>query len=410
METSKQNMAKDMLWNTIGNLVYFFCQWIMTVVVVRLASYEEAGYFALAMSTSATFSAIAFFSMRNFQVSDVNNEFSNNEYVGSHVLTCTLAFILCALKALNSTNTYQMLCIDSFMLIKIAESIVDVLHGVNQKISRYDLIGKSCMIRGIVSIVVFIFGLVVLKNTCIAILLTAICNLLVAIFYDYRATSSLVDLKPIIWNTNIKKLLWKCLPLMICSFLLSAIPLVAKTALQKELGTEILGKYSSIASPTLIVQVMASYAFSPMLPHISELYVRKNFEGFYSVLKKLLIVFLIFSICMFAGGAILGKIGLTILYGKDILEYYYTFMPLIGCTLMTAVVWTFISIVTAIRKIYWMLAGILLGYLGTYVLADKLIVSFGVNGTSYIHILSFLFIFVWLLFITVISCKKEERN
>lgn len=409
-ENSKSSMAKNMMWNTIGNIVYCVCQWVMTIAVVRLASYEEAGYFALAMSTSSTFSTISLFSMRNYQVSDINNEFSNNEYVGSHVITCSLAYLLCAINALGSTNMYQMLCIDAFMLIKIAESFVDVLHGVNQKYGRYDFIGKSCLIRGVVTVIGFVGGLIVLKNTYLSILITAALNLLIVVIYDWKHTNSLVKITPIIWNKNIKKLLLNCAPLVATNFLLSLVTLFPKTELQHILGTDILGKYSSIASPTLVVQIFASYAFNPMIPHISELYTRKHFEAFYSLLKKLLLFFAGFAVFIFIGGAIFGRLGLTILYGKDILDYYYVFFPLIGCTLMTAYVWIMISVVTAIRKIYSMLVAMGISIAIVWLLADKFITSFGINGTSYIQILGFAIFLIALLGITINTCKKEEKR
>ncbi len=142
MSEKKSTLAKAMLWNTVGNLVYCICQWVITILAVKLDSYGAAGYLSLAMSTSSTFSTIAMFSMRNYQVSDVKNEFKDAEYLGSRLITSVIAIVLCALFAINSTSVYQMLCIDAFMVIRIAESIVDVIHGINQKFDRYDLIGK----------------------------------------------------------------------------------------------------------------------------------------------------------------------------------------------------------------------------------------------------------------------------
>ena len=68
MENAKGSLAKEMMWNSIGNLVYCICQWVITILTVRLCSYEMAGYLSLAMSTSSTFSTISLFSMRNYQV------------------------------------------------------------------------------------------------------------------------------------------------------------------------------------------------------------------------------------------------------------------------------------------------------------------------------------------------------
>ena len=96
MDDRKQ-MTKNIAWNTFGSVFYSACQWLITVLVVHLSSYESAGYLSLAMTTSSSFSAISLYSMRNFQVSDVKGEYNCNEYVGSRIDTCILGFVCCAI-------------------------------------------------------------------------------------------------------------------------------------------------------------------------------------------------------------------------------------------------------------------------------------------------------------------------
>ena len=48
-EPPKQLSVKaNMLWNSIGSMTYLACQWLITIVVVRLSSgYEDAGLLSL---------------------------------------------------------------------------------------------------------------------------------------------------------------------------------------------------------------------------------------------------------------------------------------------------------------------------------------------------------------------------
>lgn len=48
-------MKKNLLWNTIGTFLYTFAQWVLTVLVVRMDSYEFAGYLAIAITASSTY-------------------------------------------------------------------------------------------------------------------------------------------------------------------------------------------------------------------------------------------------------------------------------------------------------------------------------------------------------------------
>lgn len=386
------SLAKDMLWNTVGNLVYCVCQWVITILTVRLCSYEATGYLSLAMSTSSTFSTISLFSMRNFQVSDVKEQFSDSEYIGSRFLTCILALLLCCIYTISCSSSYQRICIIAFMLIRLVEGAVDVLHGINQKYGRYDFIGKSLFLRGIVTIIMFLAGILITHDVFSSLLLTAGGNAIAFILFDIRKTNSLEKLNARIFSKRVFFLLKECFPLVVSSFLISLIPLIPRNAIQTIQGNEILGVYSSIASPTMVVQVFAQYAFGPLLPKISLMFIENRFDQFMSVFHKLLIVFLGFAGVITLGGIILGKLGLSILYGKSILDYYNLFMPLVWCTIGTACSWILISIVTAVRRAKPLMLIMLVGFVIDLLLTNVFINYFGTNGASYIQILSFLVI------------------
>ena len=407
-----RQLVSDMAWNTFGNIIYCICQWIITILVVRFASYEEAGYLGLAMTTTSTFATISLFNMRNYQVSDVKNEFSPNEYVGSRILTTTFAVICCLFSGFHSKNFYQMICINAFMLIRIAESFADVLHGVDQKYGRYDLIGKSYVIRGLLTVSFFTVIIAVTNSAAFAIIAIRLTNLFAVFFFDLRKTSRLSKIKPVLWNSGIRLLLIKCVPLVLISFVLSLIPLTAKQSLQNILGTDNLGKYSSIASPTLIVQVFASYAFNPLIPRISVMFMEERYSDFRLFLKRILVFFFCFSVIVFCGAIIFGRLGLKILYGAEILEYYDAFYPLVGCTILTAYSWIMMAIVTVIRGIIPMMVGIVLSYLTVYFFADGMITCYGMNGASMIQLLGYSAFLLFLIIYTfsVISRKEKIGN
>ena len=409
MSEKNRSLGRNMAWNMTGNLVYSVCQWVITILVVRLDSYGSAGILSLAMSTSSTFSTIAMFSMRNYQVSDVKSEFQDAEYLGSRVITCIVAIIMCSIYAIRSNSIYQMLCIDAFMLIRIAESIVDVIHGIDQKFERYDIIGKSLFLRGIATDVAFIGGLFVFHDLLYSLLLIGMANIIIVIIYDIRKIKQLENLSIIINDKHILILLKKCVPIVITSFVLSMIPLIPKTAIQTILGNDTLGIYSSIASPTLVVQVFATYAFNPLIPRIAILYKEKKYDEFLSIFYKIILFFIGFAVFTCFGAVLFGRIGLKILYGNDILNSYQLFMPLVWCTILTAYIWIMNSIVTSIRKIRPMMISTIIGFGFCCLFNNSFIYIFGTNGASYIQICSYGVIFVSLLLITLITIRRDKK-
>ncbi|EOT28300.1 hypothetical protein C805_00442 [Eubacterium sp. 14-2] len=405
------DMKKNIAWNTCGSVFYCVCQWLITILVVWLDSYGAAGDLSLAMTTSSSFSAIALFSMRNFQVSDVTEEYSAGQYVSSRILTCGAAVISCLAVSLLSGNTpYEVLCIGAFMVIRVAEAVVDVLHGINQKYMRYDLIGKSYMIRGIFTVVSFCAGMALVGNLMVTLMIMAGLNLLTAILYDWRNTGKLEGFSICLKDRKILNLLTACVPIVVFSFLLSLENLIPKTILKEQYGRDQLGIYSSMASPTLVVQVFASVAFNPFLPAFSLAYQQGELKRFRNMFHKSLVVLAAMCLVVTLGAVLFGKVGLKILFGPDILEHYGLFLPIVWCTILTALIWILSSLVVALRRIQWLLIGMIGDFLVCVLAAEPVVGIYEKNGVSILQIGAYAVYIIYLIAVCEISTRKEKTD
>ena len=97
------------------------------------------------------------------------------------------------------------------MMIRVAEAIVDVLHGINQKYMRYDLIGKSYIIRGILTVGSFCAGLAFTGNLMVTLMIMAGLNLLTAFVYDWIHTGKLEEFSIRLKDSRIRNLLTACI-------------------------------------------------------------------------------------------------------------------------------------------------------------------------------------------------------
>lgn len=407
----KSDIKVNIFWNTFGSIFYCLCQWVITVLVVRIDSFEASGQLSLAMTTSSSFSAIALFSMRNYQMSDVDEQYKTMHYVGSRVVTCLISFVLCmGYSVMTGVSTYQLLCIAFFMVIRLVEATVDVLHGINQKYERYDLIGKSFVIRGIVSVVVFSICLFIFHDMMLTLAIMAIGNVLVALFYDLKNTARFESLKPVIKDKQVYMLLVTCVPLVIFSFFLSLENLIPKTFLQELYGDEALGIYSSLASPTLVVQVGASVVFGPLLPTFTRVFNSGEYVQFRKMFHKVLLVMVF--MCLFVSGAayIVGEFGLRILYGEVILEYYELFMPIVWSTILMACVWVMQSITIGIRQIYPMLVGILVDFMICYLTCKWFLTTYSWNGASLVQIVCLAILVVYMIIVCEVTIFMRSRK
>lgn len=403
-----KSIKVNIFWNTFGSIFYSACQWLLTIIIVRVLSYEAAGYLSLAMTTSSSFSAIALFSVRNYQVSDVAGEYSSGIYVGSRLLTSVAALVCCFLSSLFIKSSFnQFLCIMAFMLIRLAEAIADVLHGINQKYERYDYIGISYIMRGIITVVSFSALLIISENLPLTLLVVAILNFIIVLVFDWWKTYSIDHFEIIIKDEKIWKLIKKCAPIVISTFLLSLENLIPKSILQIEYGAEHLGIYSSIASPTLVVQVFASVVFGPFLPVVSIIIYNGEKDKFKVMMHKVYLACIGMSIAVTFGAILLGRLGLQILFGKDILQYYSIFIPIVWCTILTGIVWILSSIVVALRKIKTLLWGMVLDFIICTVLSLYIIRYMGMNGVSVVQIVALI---IYIVFMIVICETADITN
>ena len=155
MRGSNSALMRNMLYSTIGSLVYQGCLWLMTVLVVVLSdNYENAGVLALAMASGNMFLAIGTYNMRTYQVSDVKGRFSQAEYVALRILTICIAWVIMIPYTLITTDGLSAaVAIIIFLLFKSDECFVDVLYGIDQRGHHFDIIGKSQVIRGLLAII-----------------------------------------------------------------------------------------------------------------------------------------------------------------------------------------------------------------------------------------------------------------
>lgn len=381
---------KNIFYNTFGNIFYSFCQWLITIVVVYLENYEfgAAGILSLAMTTSSSFSAISLFSMRNYQISDSKGEFTQSQYVSSRIITCAAALIACVIYAIPGNNVFQVLCIVAFMLVRIAEGFADVLFGVDQLHNRYGLICLSCTLRGLMTIGSFVLMMRMTHNLVITLFTMAILNLLIVMIIDIRLTFKLEKIVLNLRDKAIVKLLRQCLPLVAFTFLLSLVNLIPKQILNTLQGEDALGVYSSLASPTLVIQIFASVAFAPFVPKLADLLEKHEFAKFLKILRLTYLGIVILAGVALAGAALLGRPVLFFLFKEKILEHYDLFMPIIWCTLLLAGVWVINAIVITLRRLKMLLIGMAIDFVILCLVTYPCVSIYGQNGVSYAQIIA----------------------
>lgn len=389
MKPYKLSLRKNIIWNSSGSFVYLFFQWLISYLVVLILGFKDAGIFALAISISSIAFAFATYGVRGYQVSDVSRKYSDKSYVIARMVTSGLAIVGCLIYlSLYTYSLYTTLCIVFYLIFKMSEAYVDVYHGIFQRGKRMDFIGKSFILRGVISNILFIGCMILTSNLLLSIGVLAISSYILIFLYDRNKVKPFYEKTNYTSKREIINLLIECLPLAVFVFLSNFLMSIPRISLESIKGTEVLGIYASIAIPAVIIQVISGYIFSPLLTVFAEHVDQKNFKLFHKLLFKTLAYIVILSIVIFIGGAIFGKFGLILLFGEKISNYTYLFLPILFISSLTALSWFIGLMLTVIREFKGLIIASLVAVLVCFFGSRLSIDLFGINGTSIILILA----------------------
>lgn len=381
---NNKSVIINILWNTIGNIIYLGCQWLLSVVVVRVSgSYADAGILTLAISITNIFATLALFNVRNYQVSDISERYTQSDYISHRILTCFAAVILCLVfTAVGGYNLEAALSIIAYMLMRTVEAFADVFHGILQKQWRLDVVGKSCIFRGIALVVGFTASYKLLGQLPIALFIMAAATGVVFVSYDLRVTRKFVKLSCQFERSNLINLSKDCLPVLGYGLLINSIVLLVRFFIERYHGEEMLGYYGSVSTIAVIVQAAANFILIPLNGIISDYYAQGKQQEILKLSGKVILLLAVITGVALAGAAAFGNTALVLLFGKTIEPYTWLLIPTIFASCLTGLVWFLGMILIIMRKMRTLIIGAAVGATASVALSAMLIPSKVFDGAN----------------------------
>lgn len=331
------SLKANMLWNSVGSFFYLLCNWLITVLVVLLAKdFGASGSLSIAMSVGNIFATIVLFRIRPVQVSDTSQNHDTRDYVALRIITLLLASLFCFVYSYFTVDASNYQIVGLYLAFKGADSFVDVYHAEDQKQGRLDYVGKSQIIRGILILSGFATGLIVFQSLVVSVLMMSISSLAVVLLYDIPRTSQFCRLLPVFRASVLFELLKCCSPGFIASLALTMITSLVRQEYGMIHGNELLGIYSAVATPTVVVQALASYIYAPLYGPISKLKETGNAKGIFSIIIKFLLIIFVAFLVLCVLSMLVGTQALELLYGQTIGQHSALLYGILLCTASSA--------------------------------------------------------------------------
>ena len=172
------------------------------------------------------------------------------------------------------------------------------------------------------------------------------------------------------------------------------------------MGEEVLGIYSSIYAPAMLLQAASGYLYTPFATNFAELRQAGESKKFLSMLAKIVAIILALSIVVLIAAWLLGEFALVLVFGEEIRPHVGLLYPILLVNVLSAYFGFFCMLAIVLRKFKWLLSGCFVGFLLSIFMTAPMIGWFGVDGTSYSIIFASAIACVILL-IGILSAQKN---
>ena len=413
-QLERKNKKKNFIWNAIGLSFNAFNSFFFLVIIKLVNGLDTAGIFTYAFALCCFFFVISIYYNRTFQVSDIKNKFSFNEYFSCRILTSVVSLIAIVIFAFaNQFEFYKISVIVILMLFRILEAISECFFGAIQKHGELYKTGISYAIKAIGGIMAFLVVDILTHDLILSIIALIAINLAVLVFYDLRNFRKITTQKIHFDFHNIKKILKICFPIFLFTALAIYLSNCQKYILTYFTSNDLQSIFGILIMPATMLSLVGSYLINPFINHLTLLFHRKKYDHFMSSVLKILggltvCGFIVIIVCWFIGIPVLNFI-----YQMNLDEYQLGLILVMIASLFYSITMLISSFLTILKENKWQSLLYIIASVVATGTSIWLIPLYGVYGA----IISFLVagiiltaLYFYLLYHRIHNLKRQELN
>lgn len=404
----KVSLKENTLWYTMGTMCSSATSFLLMIYVTRILGVDEAGVFSISYSVGQLMLSIGWFGTRQFQVSDINEEFKFSDYLSLKLFMTIIMMVGCLIYSVFlHFNTYKMLVTFLYCLFLICDVFADLFSARFQQVDKLFLSGMSYIIRILGYNLVILFSLLCFKNLIVAIVLAMIYSALELTFFDLQLIKRISQIKIEFHMDKIIQLIKNCFPLFISSFLTTFIVNVPKNAIELNFDSSVQTYYNIIFMPSYIINLFCMFIFVPLYTSIANTWLNSAKDKFINTVVKLMIFDVLLSLVVFAGCYFLGIPLLELVYGADLHSVKSSFLVLIVAGCFTSMNSILSYIFTVIRRQKFMIYIYVVAMVLAQVMVKTLTLNYGIFGASLDYLIGIASITVMFMLGLVLVLRKD---
>lgn len=333
--TQSKNIKRDsFLWNMISSMLYAFQSVILLMILTRTVGLVYAGVFTLAYANANLFLNIGKYGMRNYQVSDVEQQYSFGEYLTSRKVSEFLMMLSAVIYVIVTAHTRNYSSEKSWIIVwmccfKAADAVEDVYYGEYQRQGRLDIAAKIMTLRLGVSLLLFSAVVVICGNLLWALIVSTFATMIL-LYICLKQSQGFFVVNRERRAGKTWHLLRDCFPLAAGAFLSFYIGNAPKYAIDSLLSDELQACYGFIAMPVFVIGLLNGFVFTPMMYRMSVQWNDRKYNEFVKgTFFQVGIVAAVTIVCI-AGAWAIGIPVLSFLYNTDLSAFKLELLILLG--------------------------------------------------------------------------------
>lgn len=408
--TSILHILNKAKWLLGGNLIFSLSQWLIMIMVARLASKENLGQYALALAIVLPVYAVTNLQLRPLFILDDNG---NKNYIYSNfyylrLLSSLVGFLVCIVLGLYYDDIFLILFLVAG--IKFLESLSDIIYAFYNSRDQTYLISKSLLLKGVGSTLLCLLGLIFFDFSW-AISFILLNYFLIWYFLDNKFILKTEEISQKKLNL---KILSQAIPMGITLGLVTLQSSIPRIFLNHYENTELVGVLSVLSYFVIVGSIFINSICQYLSPKIVKYWMSdiQEFKKSYIIMQIISIFFgfLVLFVCYFSGNMIL-----NLVYGEKFIEYEQelNLVMFSGVFLYLSTVngFTLTAIGYVGKQVYIFTFIVLITLLSSYILIPK----FGIDGAIYSMVIAYFsqFLVTSIVIFYRLKCKTnllEKEN
>lgn len=351
-EYASGRTTRDYVWNTVGVGLWGMVFPVLTIVVTQLAGAEQAGMFSLAFVTALLLMFVGNYGVRNFQASDLDEEYSFADYQANRVLTVVIMLVagITYCKFRGYTDQMWLMSLGVY-LYKAVDALADVYEGRLQQVDKLYLAGISQAFRSAAALIGFSLALLITRNVGVSSIVMAVIAALTFVVFTFP----LAQLEtPKSRSANAKRvigLLKQCFPLFVALFMYNLIDNMPKFVMEGALSYDNQLYYNALYFPAHAILLTSGFIYKPMLLKMANAWAdpakRKKFD---LIIVVMFVIIVAITVVMAGAMSWFGLAIMSFLYGIDFEQYRGLCFVMLAAGGVTAGIEFLYQVITVLRR------------------------------------------------------------